>query len=418
VPAGLAAGTYDLTVTNPDGGSDTLANAFTVINAFVEYDDLHAQSNNLWVDPLDVRAGEEVNLGLVVHRQGGNTPLSNIIVRFYEGNPDNGGTLIGDGIIYFIAADSSESTTMVPWILASAGDYTIYAHIDPDNDISETIETNNTISRTIAVLPPTMDTEPPTIDSFTIGYGVEMTDVPTVTLEVSAEDNVGGSGMGSIFFVEFEYVQGAGRWVPVQASGWLTYTNSYTWTLVPVAGVRYMQAWAADRAGNISTSPYVDSINYLPPDGDQIGAGQVRFYRLHVEAGQNLNVTVTPISGDPDLYIWSPDGRLAGMSNESIGEDQVSIYVDGETNVAGTYQIEVHGYTAANYTISISLGGAGIGTEGSVAGLINASKTPPDAPIISVDDRPPGQTAIPEAPIIGDISRIYLPIILRNASSQ
>jgi hypothetical protein len=416
VPAGLPAGTYDLIVTNPDGGSDTLEDAYTVFDAQVENDDLYAQSHDLWTDPLTIRQGEQASLGLVVHRQGGNITLSNVIVRFYDGDPYNGGTPIGDGTIYLLSPSSSESTTRVPWSPAAAGDYAIYARIDPYDDISETIETNNTISTTITVLPPAGDTTPPVVTSFTINEGAETTDVLTVTLTVSAEDDAGGSGVGSIFFVEFEFVQAAMQWVPVQASGWLTYTTNYTWTLMPIAGVRYMQAWAADRAGNISLYSYNDRINYLPPR-DQVAMGQVRLYRYYVEEGQTLSVTVTPISGDPDLYVWPPDfqeGDQRWYRTNGPGEvDEVQF----EAPESGTYQIEVYGYSAAEYTISIGVsgGGASLASEGQAFRSVNADKLLPEKPVIPVSDEPPGQMAIPTAPITGDVHKIYLPVIMKQA---
>jgi hypothetical protein len=348
-----------------------------------------------------------------VHRQGGETALSDVLVRFYDGDPDSGGTLIGDGTISLLSPRSSGSTTGVSWNPVTAGDYTIYARIDPDNTVSETIETNNTVSTTVTVLPPAGDTTPPVVTLFTINDGVETTDVPTVTLTASAEDNVAGSGMGAILFVEFEFVQAAMQWVPAQTSGWLTYTTNYTWTLIPVAGMRYVQAWAADKAGNISLDPYEEQISYLPPS-DHVAMGQVRIYRQYVEAGQTLSVTVTPISGDPDLYVWPPtEGSPAWVSNNSTGVDQLGIVA----TVSGTYQIEVYGYSEAEYAISISVseGGARLATEEQVVQSVNADKPARLEPVIPVSNEPPEQMAVPTAPVTGDTRRIYLPLVLRQA---
>ena len=416
VPVSLSAGTYDLTVANPDGRSDTLANAYTVFDVQVENDDLYAQSHDLWSDPLTIRQGEQANLGLVVHRQGGKTTLFSVTVRFYDGDPDNGGTPIGHGTVYLLSPRSSESTAKVPWSPATAGDYAIYARIDPDSAISETIETNNTVSTTITVLPMAGDTTPPVVTSFAINSGAEMTAVPTVTLSVGAEDNVAGSGMGSIFFVEFEFVQAAMQWVPVQASGWLSYTDTYTWTLMPVAGARYLQAWAADKAGNVSLAPYKDHINY-PSPSDQIAAGQVRVYRQYVAAGQTLSVTVTPISGDPDLYIWSPSGNLTGSSLNLAGEvDQWS----DEITETGTYQIEVYGYNAAKYAISIEVIGTKVRSAARERSIrsVNLDKTPRTEPVVAVSNEPPGQMAVPSAPVTGDSRAIYLPLVVRSAANS
>ena len=39
---------------------------------------------------------------------------------------------------------------------------------------------------------------------------------------------------------------------------------TYTWRLQPGAGVKYLQAWAADAAGNTSLFPYQAFITYVP----------------------------------------------------------------------------------------------------------------------------------------------------------
>jgi hypothetical protein len=201
--------------------------------------------------------------------------------------------------------------------------------------------------------------------------------------------------------------------VPVQSSDWLSYTASYTWTLIDVAGARYMQAWVADKAGNISLSSAKDQINYTPLS-DRIAQGQVRIYRQYAEAGQTLSVTVTPISGDPDLYIWSPTESSAGVSNNYTDTvDAVSIVV----TVSGTYQIEVYGYTAAEYAISITVIGSGADiashTQG---GWLNSlsSKVPRSEPVVPVADEPPGQMAVPTAPVTGDAFGVYLPLVVKQ----
>jgi hypothetical protein len=194
--------------------------------------------------------------------------------------------------------------------------------------------------------------------------------------------------MGSMFFVELEFAQAAMEWVPVQA-------------------------WAANRAGNISLYPYKDRINYLLPS-DRVAMGQVRLYRNTVAAGQTLTVIVTPISGDPDLYVWPPtEGAPARVSNNSTGVDQVSIVA----TTSGTYQIEVYGYTAAEYMSSINVSG---GAARPAAGQqdvqsVNADKPSRPEPLIPATNEPLGQMAVPSAPVTGDVQKIYLPLVLRGS---
>ena len=321
VPAGLPAGRYDLTVVNPGGGRATLPGAYEVYG--IASDDLFGYPGELWTDPQTLRAGEPGGLGLLVHRQGGNNVLSNVVVRFYRGNPSQGGAVIGDGVIPLLSPNSSVSTPKVSWAPPAAGTYDLYAVIDPGNTVPEALETNNVISRTVTVLSTAADKVAPHVDSFAINDGASVTTSPAVTLDATASDNPGGSGVASLLYLEYEYSQAANQWYPVQNSGWVTYAtaqNNYPWEMLPSAGMKYMQAWAADKAGNISLYPYRAYIDYVPAT-DHVEQGQVRVYRYTLAAGQVFAATLTPTTGDPDLYVWPPDfpTRPPWVSNQAVG---------------------------------------------------------------------------------------------------
>jgi hypothetical protein len=408
VPISVTPGTFGLAVTNPGGGSATLPNAYTVFG--VSNDDLFGYSYELWTDPQMLRGGEQGGIGLVVHRQGGASTLSNVVVRFYQGHPNQGGTVIGDGVVLLLSPSSSASTSQVSWTPPGQGAYDLYTTIDPTNTITETIESNNTVSRTVTVLGPAPDQVAPHVDNFAIDDGASSTNSLDVTLDATASDNPGGSGVASLLYQEFEYSQGAGQWIPVQNSGWVTYTTAYSnypWHLLPVAGMRYMQAWAADKVGNVSLYPCQAYINYIPLT-DHVDQDQVRVYRRNVVTGTVLTVQVTPVSGDPDLYVWPPDfpNHSSWVSNQSSGVDGVSFTAP----VSGVYQIEVYGYTAADYQISIGVALAGSNQSRVAEGL--DSKPLRSSPVVPVSSAPGGQIALP--PVNPYPYRIYLPVILRH----
>ncbi len=67
----------------------------------------------------------------------------NVVIRFFEGNPIAGGIQIGtDQIVGLLAPGESKSVTVTTSFPATGGT-TIFVQVDPDNAISETVETGN-----------------------------------------------------------------------------------------------------------------------------------------------------------------------------------------------------------------------------------------------------------------------------------
>jgi len=410
VPINVTPGVYTLTVTNPDSSSGMLPDAYEVVDAAVS-DDLYASALDLWLNPASIRQGDEITptMGLIARRQGGQTPLIAVVnVDFYEGNPESGGSLIGRGLVAALQPDGHASTMQVPWTPSGAGTYLLYAVIDPDDAVDEDNEANNVISRTVAVLPPLPDTTPPEVDTFTINDGATNTEDRQVRLTVTAHDNPGGSGVASLLYIEYEFIQSIRDWVPVAIGDWLSYDETrtdYLWALQPSAGVHYLQVWVADGAGNISLAPGQQLINYLPSGGAHVAQGQVHIYRQPLTAGQSLRVRLTSLIGDADLYVWAPDGSSVGASY--TGEPVEWVEFTAETD--GVYQIEVEGWTSADYRLEITPG-SGMQMTGSTRPLRGRAD-----PFVAPLDTPSDEddvVGLPSAPV--SEYRIYLPVINRN----
>jgi hypothetical protein len=292
-----------------------------------------------------------------VHRQGGEATLAQVPVRFFANGVD-----VGETRVVILPPDGAESTQRLDWTPSQPGDYEIVAVIDPQDQIPEASESNNTVTRTVTVLSAAPDDQAPRVDSLVIEGGQDIVSDTLVHLSATASDypQPGGSGVSDLRYIEFEYNQGARLWLPVQDSDWVSYSlasTNYAWTLTPVGGIHYIQAWARDGAGNISHYPYQQSVNYLPPS-DWVGRNQTRVYRRTLAQGASLQVALTPVSGDPDLYVWPPDwqeGRPPWVSNLSGSQvDELAFTAP----VSGVYQIEIYGYTAARYQLSVAAGTA------------------------------------------------------------
>ena len=407
IPAGVVPGTYGVSVTNPNGAAATLANGYTALGT--ESDDLTGNGYELWVDPAAPHAGAAAKVGLVVHRQGGKQVLTNVVVHFYVGDPFDGGTFLGADTLALLSPRSNATGPGVNWVPPAAGSYELYAIIDPSNSIVETNETNNLLQRTITVLAPAADQVAPHVDSFTINNGALDTADRTVRLNTSASDPAPGT-VASLLFLEYEYSQGANQWVPAQSSGWIDYATAradYRWSLLPSIGMHYLQAWAMDRAGNISLFPYKRFISFAPPI-HRVGTDQVRIYRYELQAGAQILVRVQPSSGDPDLYVWSPDHatRPPWVSNLRTGIDDVSFVAP----VAGVYQIEVYGFANAEYQLVVDHGNE-LTVAAQTTGGIDPEKSQPSQPRVPLNSLPTDKIALPGTE--QSVRPLYLPLIRR-----
>ena len=411
VPAGLTAGTYDVTARNPAAvATATLAAAYMVLDPIG--DDFAAGAEDLWTTPLTIRQGDTVLLGLNVHRQGGKTTRQ-VKVSFYRQLADGSRQEIGSVTTAPIAPGPEVvEAVFVEWDTTGLpGSVQVVAVIDPENRETETTKDNNSTSRHFTLLPPATDSEPPTITQLQANGGAPQTENAAINVTIEAND--AGGNVVSMYLVEREFNSSARQWVAMQNTGWIPFQSPFAWTLSNRGGVRYIQAWVSDGAGNISEVTVKTRIDYNPPS-DRVLAGQVRLYRRTVTAGQQVQVTVETLSGDADLYVWRPDGNQSWVSNqEGVTADTVTFTAPQ----SGDYQIEVFGYQASTYRLTISVGGAGQSRDTTTTmGYIAANKTPRSQPIIHPGNEPAGNAAVPVAPITEQptaVRSLYMPLIVR-----
>lgn len=314
----------------------------------------------------------------------------------------------------FVAAEWEPYSISHTWVLAYHPHVTVYQVYAKFRGVDDTISEryDDIITLYLPEPPPPVDNTPPS-GSVVINAGADETWAQNVTLDVLAADNPGGVGVQWMYFREWKYDPVTVQWIIVRSSGWLPYSEAGTaWTLAPGTGVKYIGAWFADGANNVSNPVVLDSINLVLP-GDTIGQTQVTQYRQTFEPGQIVTVTLTVAAGDADLYIWRPGSiatpdywsNLPGMAVERL------VF----TAVEGEYLIEVHGYASSVFTLDIATGG--IGGDGSAqrttaarstaSPVVAASKPLPVHPLVTTQ---PGGTPPSEEPR----HYIYLPLVLRN----
>lgn len=407
VPTGMAAGTYSVTIQNFGSAiSYTLPVAYSVL--MPAGDDFFANLDDLWTSPPTIRQGDMVLLGLNVHRQGGKITRQ-VEVAFYQEQPDGSWQELQRVLTSPIAPGSDRvEAVFLEWNTVGITDTAVIkAVIDLDNEVFENVEGNNAVQREIAVLPPAGDEDPPTITTLLANGGQPETIAPEISISILASD-VGGSNVTSMYVVEREFNSSARQWVAVQNTGWIDFRSPYTLTLTSRGGVRYIQAWVGDGAGNISETTVKTRIDYNP-ESDTVQAGQVRVYRRAITAGQSVVVNVETLSGDADLYVWQPDGNRSWVSNnEGMAPDEVT-FVAPQT---GDYQIEVYGYQTSQFRLSISASTKRTVVRNYVEHL-SPTKAQRSQPIVAPANAPEGNTAIPVAPVTPK-QRVFLPLLSRQ----
>ena len=86
--------------------------------------------------------GAEVTIIASVINSGAGS-VENVEVKFYDGDPESGGTPIGDAQILSSLSRGETKTASITWKAAGDGEHRIYAAVDPGNAIREADEDNN-----------------------------------------------------------------------------------------------------------------------------------------------------------------------------------------------------------------------------------------------------------------------------------
>jgi hypothetical protein len=421
VPEGLEAGIYDMTATNPNNLEGTLAEAYSVLSPDGN-NDLTAYDYELWVNPIVPREGETVDLGVFVYRYGGKDVLQDVEVRFMLTDPFTG-TELGTSTIPFLdPPEGHDSTRPIQVTFPHTGTFDIYAIIDPNDLVAEDNELNNIVMRTITVLPAGDDNTVPVVQNILINGGKnETVQTPGVSVEVDVFDPAPSSGVVASHIVEYIYNIGASQWIPVAQSGWLTYTDTpstYQWSLQNKAGIHYLHVRAIDGNGNVSIGNSMQRVNY-EPSIERVERRETRIYRYDVGEGNSLEVALEVLKGDADLFVWSGRSEQSKwVSNLDEGNELVSIPV---TEIApGVYQIEVYGFTAADYRLNVAIKAGQNANSVAQVGGTSPDKAQPSKPVVEVNNVPdPRNGTIPavslpaadDEPVGPSTPAVYLPLI-------
>jgi len=165
----------------------------------------HVLTSDLGISPEDITLleadpapGAVVIISAVVHNPG-DTPLSGVEVAFYDGDPSQGGELIGTiQTVSGVLSSGAEATVSVEWTVPNGSEQrSIYVKVDPQNLISEWDEDNN-LARLGAVL---ADLEPQEVNGKYL---------PNGALELTSTISNRGNANTGAFRVELREESAAG----------------------------------------------------------------------------------------------------------------------------------------------------------------------------------------------------------------
>jgi len=108
----------------------------------------------IWTDPAaPFSQGEAITITLLAYvvNNGNIATSGSATVRFYEGNPNQGGTLIGEQSIPSLDGCASGVLVTVAWRNVPPGSHTVYAVVDHDGMIPESDESDNMLKSIIMV---------------------------------------------------------------------------------------------------------------------------------------------------------------------------------------------------------------------------------------------------------------------------
>src|SRR5574341_893697 len=107
-------------------------------------------TDGILISPASTQEGEKITITATITNRG--TSTSNIPVRFSLGDPAAGGVLLSEQTIYPVLALGGTATVTTTFVTTGlSGGQNIYIAVDPDNEIVESREDDNTAAKALFV---------------------------------------------------------------------------------------------------------------------------------------------------------------------------------------------------------------------------------------------------------------------------
>jgi hypothetical protein len=306
---------------------------------------------------------------------------------------------------YLPAGAQVEVSADQDWSPAVAGTYTLTLTVDPNDQILETNEGDNAVTRSDQVL---TWTGPRPVVTATVSGGLQLVVSNTVALEVQSSQSP-----AALFIQVYQYPATLTPTAQV-VSPTPVYLKTFTNITLPLSawpftipaatlhpGPVVVHIWGVTSNGP-SDSPAIVTFNYAPPAAS-LAAGAAHYFLLNLNQDDTAHLDLTANSGDPNLFGWRPyNYGTPNWQGTAVGSDSLDI---ASAPFTGQYLFEIYGQTAGSYTLAF--------TRNGVAGLRHTAPTTDPNPAAYI----PAARPYFVAPISDMTARpgylIYLPRIAR-----
>lgn len=320
---------------------------------------------DLTFSPALAKQGKPIHLSAEI-RNVGNQSVDNIEVGFYFGDPRSGGELIGLATSAgLLEAGRSTNISFLLDSITEHGEKLIYAVIDPNNNISEYLKTDNSAFNVLEILSlPDLTLShsdiqmspsyPKTGDEVTLNIrlaNLGQQEANNVKLRAYNGDP-SGAGVPLSEYVTVDVRGKSTSEVSVNLGGSLPQTSSSLFVVVDENNL----IEEADENNNtaqidlvIQNGNFVVSQKYISPNGDDIQDGTDFYFRL--KSKSNIEIVIKGSLGEEVKLFTSPqfknveqghiywDGR--GENGRVLADGMYSIEVQKEGVALGSANVEI-----------------------------------------------------------------------------
>jgi len=241
--------------------------------------------------------GDNITINATVHNIG-YSDANNVVVQFFNGDPDVDGVQIGNDQTIDVVAGSSTAVN-VTWI-AELGTSYIFVRIDPSNTITEMDETNNEANKSI------------TVGSWHIVYGENVGDLIISDIENLKVFSwyIANSSSGNVFAADYE--------------------SSIVWANLTAIGINITGSKSTNDFEEIDTAlnstQYGDSVNRsFTSNGGSVGQTSFIVFKNTISNVSIINSTNN--SNFVTGILWDKSDDVAGQHDGEYNGTEDLVFV-------------------------------------------------------------------------------------------